>query len=104
MQAKRPQSGWWVSYFSFLTALILLSLLQPWPLRAEPYAEISAPLLNHMMKEDERLVLIHVLSEIEYDMHHIAGSVNIPIDKLLSSDKLPTDKSTPLVFYCMGHR
>ncbi|MEN8199670.1 MAG: rhodanese-like domain-containing protein [Thermodesulfobacteriota bacterium] len=92
------------SVFTLFTTAILLTFFHVGDLRAAPYSEISAPLLNHMIKADKRLMLIHVLSEIEYDMYHIEGSINIPIDKLVGSDNLPEDKDIPIVFYCMGHR
>ena len=68
------------------------------------YTEISSPLLKHLMETDERVVVVNVLSRIEYEMHHITGSINIPINKLKDSDRLPADHDTPLVFYCMGKK
>ncbi|MBT6501696.1 MAG: rhodanese-like domain-containing protein, partial [Deltaproteobacteria bacterium] len=51
-----------------------------------------------------KVLAVHVLSEIEYDIQHIPGSVNIPIHKMKTIGKLPKDKNTPLIFYCMGRR
>lgn len=89
---------------SMVLALIFLLFLANKDLAAEEYTGISAPLLKHMMENDKNVLVVHVLSGIEYEMHHITGSINIPINYLEGSEKLPADKSTPIVFYCMGHR
>ena len=68
-----------------------------------PYKEISAPVVKNML-EQENAVVINVLSHLEYDLHHITGSINIPLNKLETSDKLPKDLSTTLIFHCMGFR
>ena len=92
----------------YLLAIPLILLLLSFPstgiLYAGQYSDISAPLLNHMMQTDDKIVVINVLSEIEYEMHHITGSISIQVNKLKGTDKLPEDKNTPLVFYCMGFR
>ena len=75
------------------------------PVRAEQegWKEISAPEVKIMIENGDA-VAVHVLSEIEYDIQHITGSINIPIIKIKTSDKLPKDKEMPLIFYCMGKR
>ena len=90
--------------FSIMAAVILLNPFCNKAIAAEEYTEISAPLLKHLMETDKRIVVVNVLSNIEYEMHHITGSINIPINLLKGSAKLPEDKKTPLVFYCMGTR
>lgn len=70
---------------------------------AESFKEISAPEVKNMIENDDALV-IHVLSEIEYQMQHITGSINIPIIQVKTSEKLPKNRETSLVFYCMGKR
>ncbi len=69
----------------------------------EKWKEISAPEVKSMIESGDAVV-VHVLSEIEYNMQHITGSINIPIINVPTSDKLPRDKNTPLIFYCMGKR
>jgi len=71
--------------------------------KTETYKEISAPEVKDMI-EGGKVVVVHVLSEIEYNIQHIAGSINIPIIKMDTTKKLPKDKDTPLIFYCMGLR
>jgi len=66
--------------------------------------DISAPEVKHMLMHDNALV-VHVMSSFEYDIQHIEKSINIPINKIMEQqDKLPKDKSFPIIFYCMGKR
>ncbi|MCP4106770.1 MAG: rhodanese-like domain-containing protein [Desulfobacteraceae bacterium] len=67
------------------------------------YSEISAPEVRYLLDGGKGMV-IHVLTELEYNAQHITGSANIPVVKMKTTDKLPKDKDTPLVFYCMGTR
>jgi len=90
--------------------LICILLLAPPCVFAKPasveqrgYTVITAPELKEMIR-DEKVVVIHALSQIEYEIQHIEGSINIPVVEMATTDKLPTDKSTPVVFYCMGKR
>lgn len=68
-----------------------------------PYQTITAPEVKSMM-DGNKAILVHTLSEIEFQIQHIPGSINIPITKMRTTDKLPKNKSTPLIFYCMGQR
>ncbi|MFZ5798990.1 MAG: rhodanese-like domain-containing protein [Desulfobulbaceae bacterium] len=84
-------------------SLILLCLL-PFRLLAQTEVQtITAPEVKGILDNNGGLV-IHVLSEMEFAVQHIPGTINIPIHQLAESDKLPADLNTPLVFYCMGHR
>ena len=65
------------------------------------YRKISAPEVRIMM-EKGNVVLVNVLSKIVYDIQHIPGSINIPINTMATADRLPKNKNTPLIFYCMG--
>ncbi|MBL7204178.1 MAG: rhodanese-like domain-containing protein [Desulfobacteraceae bacterium] len=69
----------------------------------QTFKKISAPEVKNMF-ERGNTVLVDVLSKIEYDMQHITGSITIPIIKMETTNKLPKDKDTPLIFYCMGLR
>ncbi len=70
---------------------------------SKPYKDITAPEVKAMMEEG-KAVLVHSLSVIEFEIQHIPGSINIPIIKMKTTDKLPKDKDIPLIFYCMGLR
>lgn len=62
---------------------------------------ITAPEVRRMV-EDDTVLFVNVLSHIEYEMQHIPGSVNIPLDELDKPGGLPDDKDANLVFYCNG--
>ena len=104
LKLTRGESASRYFFLSILAIMILFSLLCQKVSAAEQYSDISAPLLKHLMKTDKKVVVIHVLSDIDYEIHHITGSISIPINKVAGSAKLPKDKDTPLIFYCMGHR
>ncbi len=65
------------------------------------YHKITAPEVQGMMKNNN-IVIINTLSEIEYELQHIPGSINIPINTLGTPGVLPEDTKTPLIFYCMA--
>ena len=73
--------------------------------KAEPgkIKKISAPEVKEML-ESGQAVLVNVLSGTEYEMQHIPDSINIPIIHIKTTTALPRDKTTPLIFYCMGKR
>jgi len=88
----------------FMYLIFILFLATNTAVSAETgFKTITAPELKNMIDEG-KVTVIHVLSEIEYEMQHIEGSVNIPIVKMEKTDKLPQSKETALVFYCMGER
>ncbi|MDM8550821.1 rhodanese-like domain-containing protein [Desulfobacterales bacterium HSG2] len=70
---------------------------------SETFKEITAPEVKNMLEKENALV-VHVLTELEYDAQHISGSINIPVVKMKTTEKLPKDKKKPLIFYCMGKR
>lgn len=62
--------------------------------------------LNALLTESQPF-LLDIRRAQEYDESgYIAGAVNVPFEELFTSlDKLPADKSAPLVVYCgSGHR
>jgi hypothetical protein len=86
-----------------LIMLVIALMVVSAEAKSEKFKEISAPEVKNMIEGDQTVV-VHVLSGIEYEMQHIPGSINIPITDIETSKALPQDKSTPLVFYCMGKR
>ena len=64
---------------------------------------ITAPEVKNLLEQNNAM-LIHVLSQLEYEMQHISGSINIPFNEIAETGKLPADKNVPLVFYCMGQK
>ena len=65
------------------------------------YHKITAPEVQGMMKNRD-VVIINTLSKLEYELQHIPGSINIPINTLRSPGALPINTNTPLIFYCMA--
>lgn len=82
---------------------LILFLLTSAPAKAESegYKKVTAPEVKDMLGGGKALA-IHVLSRIEFEMQHITGSVNIPIIEMDETERLPKEKDTPLIFYCMG--
>ncbi|MFZ5758485.1 MAG: rhodanese-like domain-containing protein [Thermodesulfobacteriota bacterium] len=70
----------------------------------EGYREIAAFELKQMMDSNTKLLIVNVLSEIEFAFQHITGSINIPITKMQTTTALPADKSMPLIFHCLSDR
>ena len=94
------------SILTILSILLIFFFMSMPVARAEEkgYSVISAPMVKNLMETTDAL-LVNVLSELEYEMHHITDSINIPVDKLTSSlDTFPKNKDNPLIFYCMGIR
>lgn len=71
--------------------------------KSEEYKEISAPEVKNLIEEG-KAVVVNLLSQIEHKIQHIPGSINIPVIAIETTDNLPKEKDTPLVFYCMGKR
>jgi rhodanese-related sulfurtransferase len=83
--------------------LLIMSLDDLNPIQAsEQWQKITTEALKQKIDAKEEMCLVNVLPAIVHDERHIPGSINIPIGEIEKSDKLPTDKNTPVVFYCMG--
>jgi rhodanese-related sulfurtransferase len=63
--------------------------------------EITAPEVKAMLKDTNALI-INNLSNLEFELQHISGSINIPFDQMSGTDKLPKDKNRSIIFYCMA--
>ncbi len=62
---------------------------------------VTAPEVHQMVNRDAAL-LINVLSHIEHRIQHIPGSINIPVDQVATSDRMPPNHDQPVIFYCNG--
>ena len=69
---------------------------------AANFKNISAQELKAKLDRGEKMLLLNPLSDIEFNENHIPGSVNIPLHMISTTDKLPADKSTPIITYCLG--
>ncbi len=90
-------------YHLLITVCAIVLISCP-ALAATEYQQITAPETKLLMEKDDGTLLINVLSQLEFELHHIPDSISIPIDRLKQSSLLPKDKDTPLIFYCMGVR
>jgi len=93
MRRKQWQIIWAIGLIGFLMAG------HTW---AASFPDISAQALKKKMDGGEKMVLVNPLSDIEFNEAHIPGSVNIPLHLIPTSDRLPADKSVPVVTYCLG--
>ena len=92
-----------------LGILLLALFVLPCTARAlemssEGYKEIAAFELKQLLDSGRKVLIVNVLSKIEYDFQHISGSINIPIVQMLTTNRLPADKNTILVFHCLNER
>ncbi len=91
-----------ISVFVIATVFVLIStILSPLYAGQVGYTNISAPMVKNIIDNNNGL-LVNVLSELENEIQHITGSINIPVNKIVTTDKLPDDKAVKLIFYCMG--
>ena len=68
-------------------------------IRAADFPEISTAELKSKLDSQEKFLLVNTLSDIEFRVEHIPGSINIPVGQVKTTDKLPQDKETLIVFY-----
>ncbi len=86
----------------YLFAILILVFFAPNVTAQEGgYHKITAPEIQGMMK-NRNVVIINTLSKLEYELQHIPGSINIPINTLRTPGVLPVNTKTPLIFYCMA--
>lgn len=71
---------------------------------AADFHEIDAKELKSKLDAGEKLLLINPLSDIEFHAKHIPGSVNIPLQNILITEKLPKDKNQLVITYCLGRK
>lgn len=86
------------TFIIFFAAILFFLPAQAW---TSGYNEITAPEAREMLKNPDT-VIVNNLSAIEFELQHIPGSINIPINQINDLSRLPTDSNTPLIFYCMA--
>jgi hypothetical protein len=82
--------------------LVVLVLLLCAPAFASDLPDYSAQQLKAKMDRGDRLFLLCPLADIIFNEKNIPGSVNVPLQEIMKTDKLPRDKSTQIVTYCLG--
>jgi rhodanese-related sulfurtransferase len=88
-----------VATFSFILAIGYL--LEP-PCKAFAIEDLDALRLKKIIDSGQPIFLLNPLSEIEFNEAHIPGSINIPVEEISVSEKLPKHKDTLIVTYCKG--
>jgi hypothetical protein len=77
-------------------------LVFPAGIYAADFPDITAKDLKAKLDGGEKLFLLNPLSDIEFNEGHIQGTVNIPLDAIANTDKLPADKGILIITYCLG--
>lgn len=87
---------------TLITTISLMVLFLASPIWAADFPDLSAKVLKAKLDSGEQMLLVNPLSDIEFNEGHIPGSVNIPLQQIKSTDRLPADKSVAIVTYCLG--
>jgi 3-mercaptopyruvate sulfurtransferase SseA len=66
---------------------------------AQPFKELTIEQLEQKLAGTPKPTVVDANPREVYDKRHVPGAIWIPFDEV-TADKLPNDKSTPLVFYC----
>ena len=66
----------------------------------DPTGRVSPPLALERLGLADAPLLIDVRSTVEYEQKHVAGSVNVPLSRLLQWD--PPQPDRPLLVMCAG--
>ncbi len=86
-------------FFLFLLGFLFLissSAMAQFPI-------ISAKDVKARMTGKQKVVLIDARPAEEYRAGHIPGAINIYAENVKTeANRLPKDKSTPIIFYCRG--
>lgn len=85
-----------------LLCLVIAAIVQPGQAKGDEVPVISLVDLKARMDHGEKVVLLNPLADILFNEGFIPGSINIPIKQLATTDKLPSDKETVIVTYCLG--
>ena len=68
------------------------------------WRDLSAKELNDLLNSGQKLFLLNPLSDIEFNEGHIPASVNVPLHTIMRSDKMPEDRDTLIVTYCLSQK
>jgi 3-mercaptopyruvate sulfurtransferase SseA len=87
-----------------IPALVLFVCLAAAPVSSKDFPEITAKQLKAKIDAGEMLTLLNSLSDIEFKDKHIPGSINIPLQEIMITEKLPKNKKQLIVTYCLGRK
>ncbi len=66
------------------------------------FPDLTAKELKSKMDAGEKVFILNPLSDLEFNEGHIPGSINVPLETISSSDRLPSDLNVPIITYCLG--
>lgn len=93
-------------YKRYLLSVFIICLMMgsqiAGPYKADAATDYTARELKELIDSGTPIFLLNPLSEIEFNEGHIPGSVNIPVEEIMSTKKLPKDKAMLIVTYCKG--
>ena len=87
-----------ISLWAYLLILVPLLLFTP-AMWAADFLDISTSDLKNKLDAKESFFLLNSESDIEFNVEHIPGAVNIPVGEIQATDKLPQDKETLIAIY-----
>ena len=89
-----------LSAFVLFLVSVLFSAPSVW---SGDFTEISTSDLKSKLYAKENFFLLNASSDIEFNVGHIPGAVNVPGEEIGQNpsltNKLPQDKDTPIVVY-----
>ena len=91
----RMKLAWVFLFFLFVSGVPFIGWATDIPV-------INVDELKTKMDAGEKVYLLNPLADIIYNEGYIPGSVNIPMHQIADTDKLPKEKDTLIVSYCLG--
>lgn len=64
--------------------------------------EVSVEEIKKMMEKGDKLTIIDVRTEPEFERGRIEGSINIPLDKIDTATNKIADKNSNVYVYCLS--
>ena len=89
----------------FRSVIVMLGVMLCIPLTGlGEIRDLSVQELKAMLDSNQTFFLLNPLSDIEFNEGHIPGSVNIPLHRIIQSEKMPKDMDTPIITYCLSEK
>lgn len=95
--------GWHLRSYAALI-LVLLCMATAGCFFPGAIEDLDVKQMESVLKSEKQPVIIDNRTEIEFSSGHIPGASNIPLQNIpVITSFLPSDKGTPLIFYCGGY-
>ena len=82
--------------------LSLVLSLNGVPWAVSDYPNYTAAQLKSRLDRGDDIFLLCPLAELVFNEKNIPGSVNLPLKGIMKTKKLPQNKDTQIVTYCLG--